>query len=185
MLLEQHRGAVDHSLMRQLLAEPGEAPTVPSPDAGGGLGGGPSGVVGLIAQAGPADVPPLAWCSFGPAGFGLYFPLPVTAEPPPAFRPAPDADGCDLWRRMTRDWLDRPLTGEARTALAALQGRFDHMAGEFRSEAAALRRRGDADGLARLAGSFTQNNWERFEEAWEAVLSNEAAWETACRMDAV
>ena len=76
-------------------------------------------------------------------------------------------------------------TAETRAALADLQGRFDQVAGEFASEAIALKRRGDAEGLRRLAESFTQHNWERFEEAWEGLLGKEAAWETACRMDAV
>ena len=176
LLLEQRHGAVDNAVMRRLL---GEA-TRPE-------GGGPIRTTGLIAQIGPlADGVPLAWCAFGPTGCGLYFPLPVVAEPPRAFRVAgSETDGCDLWRRMTRDRGDRPLTAEARAALADLQGRFDQVAGEFTSEAIALERRGDAEGLRRSAESFTQHNWERFEEAWEGLLGKEAAWEAVCRMDAV
>ena len=175
MLLEQQSGAVDAALMRRLLDEPADPGTRPTAAAG------------LVAQVGgPADGAPLAWFTFGPPRSGLYFPLPVVAEPPPAFRcDGSEENGCELWRRMTRERLDRPLSGEARAALADLQGRFDRAAGEFAPEAAARKRQGDAEGLRRLAESFTQSNWERFEEAWEALRGREAAWETACRMDAV
>lgn len=170
--LEAQSGAVDHALMRRLLNEPAsESETRPIR------------TVSLIAQINPAeDAVPLAWCSLGPLGFGLYFPLPVVAEPPPAFRRDGDeTDGCALGRRMT----GVKSAPASRTALAALQGRFDQAAGEFAADAAALKRRGDAEGLRRLAASFTQSNWERFEEIWEGLRSKEAAWETACRMDAV
>ena len=176
LLLEQYRGAVDHALLRRLLNE-----TTPAEAAG------PVTTAGLIAQVGPAsESAPIAWCSLGPTESGLYFPLPVVAEPPQAFRIAgAESDGCALWRRMTRDRKDRPLTAELRAALAELQGRFDQVAGEFAAEAAALKQRSDGEGLRRLAASFAQHNWERFEETWEGVLQKEAAWETACRMDAV
>ncbi len=174
--LEQQRGAVDNALMRRLLGEAAR------PEAGG-----PATTTSLIAQVWPAaDGVPLAWWAFGPTGWGLYFPLPVVAEPPPAFRAGgPEAHGCDLWRRLTRDRDDRPTTAEARAALADLQGRFDQVAGEFASEAIALKRRGDLEGLRRSAESFTQHNWERFEEVLGRLMGKEAAWETACRMDAL
>ncbi len=176
MLLEQHNGTVDHALMRRLLGEPAEEPEAR-----------PTAAAALLAQLGaPADGVPLAWCSFGPAGCGFYFPLPVIAEPPPAFRGDGAEDGgCGLWRLMHRQPLDRPPIVEARAALADLQGRFDQTAAEFASEAAALKRRGDGEGLRRLAESFMQSNWERFEDIWEGLMGKEAAWETACRMDAV
>ena len=173
--LEQQHGAVDHALMRRLLAETTGA------DAG------PVAAAGLIVHVPPtADGVPMAWCSLGPPGGALYFPLPVVAEPPAAFRSAgSDVDGCPLWRRLTQERKDRPLTAEARAALAALQGRFDQVAGEFAAEAPVLRRRGDDEGLRRLAESFMQHNWERFEEVWQGALAKEAAWETVCRRDAV
>ena len=176
MLLEQEQGAVDSTLLRRLLDECGST----GADR-------PSSTISLIAQLGPTgESVPLAWSSFGPRRFGLYFPLPVFAEPPAAFRSrASEAEGCDLWQRMTRDWLGRTLTLETRTALADLQARFDLMAVEFQSEGAALKRRGDDHGLRRLAESFTQNNWERFEEVWEGVLGQDAAWQAACQMDNV
>jgi hypothetical protein len=175
--LELQRGAVDIALLRRLLADSSGA----RPDAGR-----TTSAIALIAQMGTkqADVP-LAWCSFGPFGCGLYFPLPVVGEPPAAFRPSGADEGCELWRRMTRDWQGRPFTVEARTALADLQGRFDQMAGEFLADAAALKQRNDDHGLRRLAESFVQHNWERFEELSEGLLGKEAAWETACQMDSV
>ena len=129
---------------------------------------------------------PLAWHTFGLPGFGLYFPLPVAAEPPRAFRcDGAEENGCALWRLTTRDRLERPLGAAARANLADLQARFDQAADEFAPEAAALKRRGDAEGLRRLAESFTQSNWERFEDMWEELTGKDAAWETACRMDGV
>ena len=129
LLLEQQRGAVNHVLLRRLLNEPTASETA-----------GAVATAGLIAQVGPAaESVPLAWCSFGPPQSGLYLPLPVVAEPPEAFRlTGAEADGCALWRRMTRDRKDRPLAAETRAALAELQGRFDQVAGEFSAEAAAL-----------------------------------------------
>ena len=175
LLLEQQHGAVDHALMRRLLGE-----TAPDEAAV------PLTTTGLIAHLAPAESVPIAWCSFGPTGDALYFPLPVVAEPPPAFRTTgPEADGCPLWRRLTHERKDRPLTAEMRAALADLQGRFDQTASEFSAEALVLRKRGDEESLRRLAESFMQHNWERFKEAWEGVLAKEAAWETTCRMDAV
>ena len=173
LLLEEHHGAVDQALMRRLLGEE-------TPDANG-----PVTTAGLVAHLlAAADGVPVAWCSLGPADGGLYFPLPVFAEPPPAFRASESGD-CELWRRVTRDRKGRPLTAEARAALGELQARFDQTANEFTSEAAALKRGGDGEGLRRLAESFTQHNWERFEEMWDGLLRKEAAWEAACRMDAV
>ncbi len=176
MLLEQQNGSVDHALMRRLLGEPAADPEAR-----------PTATAGLVAQVGaPADGVPVAWCSFGPPRCRLYFPLPVIVEPPPAFRgDGAEENGCGLWRLMRRELLDRPPTAEARAALAELQGRFDQAAGEFAPEAAALKRRGDAEGLRRLAESFMQSNWERFEDMWEGLTGKEAAWETVCRMDAV
>jgi hypothetical protein len=177
LLLEQQRGAVDIALLRRLFTD----------SAAVADSGRSASTACLIAQVRPLEESvPLAWCSFGPPLSRLYFPLPVVAEPPHVFRPnGPAAEGCDLWRRMTRDWQGRALTAEARTALADLQARFDLMAGEFLAEAAALQQRSDSHGLRRLAESFTQNNWERFEEVWEGVLTKEAAWEAVCQIDAV
>ncbi len=171
MLLEQHSGAVDHALMRRLLGEP--APTHPSSP--------PTRAVGLAAQLGPdADGVPVAWCSFGPAVGGLYFPLPVVAEPPPTFRcDGSEDNGCPLWRLTAGEAPGAAI----RAVLAEVQAAFDQAAGEFAAEAAALRRRRDGEGLRRLAESFTQSNWERFEDAWEGLRGKEAAWETACRTD--
>jgi secernin len=186
LLLEQHSGAVNAALMRRLLADP----TPPRPRLGGeeeeeeGPSSASAGLVVRVDAA--ADAVPTAWCSFGPAHCGLYFPLPVAAGPPPGFRRlGPDDAGCDLWRRATGEWLDRAPPTEARAALADLQARFDQRAGEFAPEAAALKRHSDCEGLRRLTESFTQSNWECFEDVWEGLLGKEAAWDTACRMDAL
>ncbi|HVS36907.1 MAG TPA: carcinine hydrolase/isopenicillin-N N-acyltransferase family protein [Gemmataceae bacterium] len=174
MLLEQRSGAVDHTLMRQLLSEPGPAGDMR-----------PSAAAGLVAQTAAApDAAPMAWHTFGLPRFNLYFPLPVVTEPPRFLRcDGYEENGCELWRRTTREPLDRPFSSAARTALSELQACFDQRAAEFSSETAALKRTGDEQGLRRLAESFMQSNWERFEEVWGGLMGKEAAWEMVCQMD--
>jgi hypothetical protein len=157
--LEQHSGAIDLAFLRRLLAEPAGAPPAPEPDAGGSA---------LIAQlsADPGRLP-LAWCAFGPPGFGVYFPLVPAGEVPSAFGDAGGA-GSRLWRQLAV-WQadtrrDPRLRAELRSALAALQDRLDQDVREFAAEAADLARAGAGEELRRLAASFMEHGVDCFDE---------------------
>jgi len=156
--LEQQYGVLGVGALRRLLGRLVEDAAGPATPA-----------VGFVARTEPAGVAgPTAWLAFGPAEEHVYLPLVPEAEPPAAF----GGEDCPAWRRLTQP---RGAGGRAdrRRALAALQSRLDQAAAEYAGEAAGLRRGGDAEGLRRLAGSFMQHNWERFEEVWEEVASGE------------
>jgi hypothetical protein len=139
--LEQASNDLNTAVFRRLLAGLVEDADAPA--------------AGWVVRTGPAGAGALAWCAFGPAAEAVYFPLAPEAEPPAACC----GDDGAAWRR---------LAGRG-PAPAALQARLDEAVDEYAGEAADLRRRGDAEGLRRLAGSFMQHNWERLEEAWEAA----------------
>jgi secernin len=157
--LEQHSGQVDESMVRRLLDALAEA----------GRPGAPATASSLVVRLGEgAGEVPLAWCSFGPPGAGVFFPVPLAAELPGALRDEGGA-GCPLWQRVARLHADARrdprLRGGLRSALAGLQQHFDQTAREFTAEASALVGRGAGEELRRLAGSFVQHNLECWESA--------------------
>ena len=161
--LEQHSGAIDGAFLRRLLREQAEA-VCPAE--------GPAGEVetatSLIVRLGPTpDNLPLAWCAFGPPAASVYLPVAACGGPAGGFGDS-DGRGQPAVARPERLARGQPArraiagggaVGPGRAAAAT--GRLTH---EFAAEAGLLHRRGDCEGLRRLAGSFMQHSCERFEE---------------------
>jgi secernin len=157
MTLEQHSGEIDVALVRRVLREqaeqfaPLDGPPVERQTAA-------SFVVRLGPEPGEL---PVAWCAFGSPALSVYLPAFPCAELPEAF-------GGRVARELTR------LADEARTqprlrsslhsALADLQERLDEHLHDFLGEARSLHRRGQADELRRLAGSFMLHAAARADE---------------------
>jgi hypothetical protein len=171
VLLEEQSGAIDLPFVRRLLGDHGEDDGAAVETPAGALcrhpsdEAAPAAASSFIAHVG-GGTQVMAWWSFGAPCSGLYFPLVLEAEPPAAFRAdGAGADGCPAWRRLARQEPSR--REERRDTLADLQAHFDQTAADYLVEATALAKRGEAARLPRLAESFMQHNWERFEAAWQ------------------
>jgi hypothetical protein len=181
LLLEQLSGRLDADAVCRLLADHNESVVDAKPLNAFAMarslcrypldGDGPVTAASLVAELAPAEGPVLAWCAFGPPGAGVYFPVFLDCDLPPAFQEEAPGAGCVMWRRVMRLAAER---GEAdqvaatRDALTGLQARYDHYAREMVAEAAALKKQGDEKGVQLLLGSFMQANVERFEDFWAA-----------------
>jgi secernin len=185
--LEQHSGRLDLDRVRRILSGHSESVVDAAPPNAFAMerslcrypldADGPATAASLVAELREPDGPALAWCAPGPPGLGVYFPVFLDGELPPAFGAAPGESGCVLWRRLMRLAADRgdgERLAATREALAALQARFDHDAREVLAEAAGLKRAADAVGLRLLLGSFMQACVERFEEFWSAGVEEQA-----------
>jgi secernin len=158
LLLEQHNGQIHLPFLRHVLS--GHDEGLPA----AGPAGTPCTGASLVAVLGPGpEQPPVAWCSFGAPCPGLYFPLFLEADLPPAFEAETPTSGSRLWRQMVRLGAAPTL----RPALADLQEQLDEHAREFLAEAALLRQRGDVSEVRRLAGSLMQHNLESWEHLCE------------------
>jgi dipeptidase len=162
MTLEQHSGQIDVALVRGLLRDlaemvcPADGPPEEEQTAS-------SFVVRLGPE--PGDLP-VAWCAFGPPAVSVYLPAFACAE-------LPEGYGGRLSRDLAR--LAEESRGQARqrssmrSALAELQGRLDEHLHDFVGEARSLHRRGEADELRRLTGSFMQHASERTDEVIDSL----------------
>jgi secernin len=164
MLLEQHSGAIDGAFLRLLLRELSEE-VCPLAGPTSALETASSLIVRL--PAGP-DSLPLAWCAFGLPGASVYLPVLPVADLPTAYADS-EGHGSPVCR-IVRHWRDEGRQGGVRSSLllaslASLQQQIDDLTHELVGEADLLHRRGDREGLERLAGSFMQHCYERFEEA--------------------
>jgi hypothetical protein len=164
LLLEQENGQIHLPVMRRILS-----------DHAGGLGN-PDGAsalcqhattrtaASLITHCGPGDVLPVAWYCFGPPCANIYFPLFPAGELPNAFLAAQGGTGGRPHVGGVGD--PRGVLGVLpRNALAGLQERFDRETGEFITEAAELRQRGESEQVPRLAELFMRHVLE----CWENV----------------
>jgi secernin len=181
LLLEQQSGQIDAVFLRRLLADHGEG-AEPRPgmtlcqhaseEAPAGT------AASLLVQLGPAEGPlPVAWCAFGPPCSSVYFPLFLEGDLPAGFEEDGTGAGCRLWRRtaalLAEAERDPTLRANLREGLGVLQERFEVEARDFANEALALRRRGAAHELHRLAGAFMQHNLESWENVCESFHLSE------------
>jgi secernin len=189
LLLEQQNGHVDVPFVRRVLGDhyegmrderdPFDGSHGPTPLCQHGTAPGETVTMSsLVAElsAGPRAVP-LAWCAFGPPCVGVYFPLFLDGELPPAFgdeRAGPWAKMQALGERLRQD---RDGWGLVRETFGRLQACFDQEAEEFAAEAGGLKERGEQAELQRLAGVFVQHCLEQFDKAVAGLLR--AARETA------
>jgi hypothetical protein len=154
LALEQHSGHLDAPRLRGLLGHQAELTRK-------GGGGQVTTVASALVRLSPnPDEPPVCWYAPCPPDAGVYLPLLLDTDPPPALaalRAAP------------------PARGEDR---AELQQRLDDHLHEYLHEASALRRQGRRDELRRLAGSFLQYVVERVEEALPAARREEELAQT-------
>jgi secernin len=169
VVLEQHNGQLDASMVRRLLADLGES-------ARGG-----SEVVepaaSLIARlTSENDRTPLAWWCCGVPGESVYLPLAMEGELPAALT-GDATGGCDAWRQAWR--LEEIASRDSHTRAASralfpgLQARFDRDAMDYLAESAQLVAHGDTPAAHRLATAFMQHVTERFEEACENLCTTE------------
>jgi hypothetical protein len=158
MELEQHSGNIDGAFLRRLLREQSEAVILENPARDIETMGSLIVRLGLLPES-----LPLAWYAFGPPQASVYLPILPIGD-----LPAPYTDqggrGSPLWR-VLRGWIHDNLDDrKARAGLIELQEQLDDLTWEFHPEADALHRRGEAEPLRRLATSFMQHAYERFEE---------------------
>lgn len=161
MFLEQHSGQIEVPLLRRLMGQLSE-----------GLGtSGAETASSLVVQLTPHR-PPLGWWCFGSPCGGLYFPVTLASELPPAL--APDSDGCKLSRLMLqlqRDSAHDPrLRSGLRSTLAELQQHLDLATREFLAEIRSC----PHDQVPRFATAFQTSVVERIEDAlaslrWEGM----------------
>ncbi len=184
LLLEQHSGRLDRSFFQRLLADHFEMPTRPAdvfagPATAGSIcrhgadAAAPLTAVSLVAELHPlTDQLPVAWCAFGPPCTGVYFPIPLVGDLPPALQSGDDK-GCAVWRATARLLahcrLDAGHWKAVRAEFAQLQARFEVNCRDLLTDAAQLRQAGNRIELERLAGSFMQHNVECFEEVCEKL----------------
>jgi hypothetical protein len=70
---------------------------------------------------------------------------------------------------------DAHARASTRQVFPGLQARYDRDASDYLSEAAGLRKRGDAPALHRLATTFMQHAAEQFEEACDNLCGAETS----------
>jgi dipeptidase len=170
--LEQHCGQIDPPFIRRLLAEHslGRPEEIDLRIERAGEAGRLVTSSSLVAQlSGLEGHQPLAWFALGSPCASVYFPLSFDADPPSAFG-GEEAQ----WRRVLRlgTFAGRGPRQRAavREALSALQTRLDQHAVEFYIECDHLRQRGLDVELHRLAESFLEHNYERWNEVCAAIL---------------
>ncbi|HZY83604.1 MAG TPA: carcinine hydrolase/isopenicillin-N N-acyltransferase family protein [Gemmataceae bacterium] len=177
LLLEQQSGQIDAAFLRRLLSDHGESAAA-APGTTLCQHGGPATAASLLAQVGADEgTVPVAWCAFGPPCSSLYFPLYLEGDLPAAFEDDGTGAGCRVWRRssalLAEAERDPALMAGLGEDLAALQERFELEARDFAAEAQALKRRGTAHELHRLAGAFMQHNLESWENVCESFHLSE------------
>lgn len=152
--LEQSSGQITTESLRRLLRE--QAAAVAAAPGGVATAG------SFVVRLGAGEVP-LAWFAVGTPEAGVYLPLLPLAQLPA---------GCAEAGQWVKRWQESARPRAAlRPALAALQERLDADAAELLADANELQRRGDADGLGRLAASFMQHALERLEDVGERVAA--------------
>ena len=173
MRLEQHSGHLDAAFLRELLRDQA-ALLAPEDDTRE-----VQTAASLLVRLGSHEQElPVCWYAFATPSASVYFPMFVAADVPIAF--ADEAGrGSRVWRTL-RGWQeearrDPRLRSALQSGLAGLQERLDDNLREFLPDANDLHRRGDADGLRRLAGSFMQHCLERFEELAAALQPRSAS----------
>jgi hypothetical protein len=186
LLLEQVSGRIDRPVFRRLLGDHFEnsaartAAAFHNPQAeqsicrhGAGADA-PATAASMIAELNPApDQLPVAWCAFGPPCTGVYFPIPLVGELPPALRASANEKGCAVWRSLSRLLgqcrSDPESWKQVREEMARLQVRFEDNCRDLLADAAHLRQAGSRTELDRLVGSFMQHNIECFDEVCEKL----------------
>lgn len=161
--LEQQSGHLDGAFLRELLRDQAE---MLAPEAQGRSD--LETTASLLVRLGPAaNELPLCWYAFGVPASSIFFPLVPVADPPAAFTEG-GAQGSPLWRTLaewrTKSRRDPQLRATLHSGLASLQERLDEHLREFLPEANDLMRGGESEALRRLASSFMQYGYERFEE---------------------
>jgi secernin len=194
-LLEQQNGHIDTAFFRHLLRDHYEGthfevdPLLPSPGPvpvcqhGNGPGGSYTAASFVTQFSADASHLPIVWCCFGPPCQGVYIPLFLEGELPPALAlPGEASNPASLGPRLDRlrEVLgnDREGWDKVRSHLDRLQARFDGDAQEFAVEGALLKQRGELAELQRQAGLFMQQCLEQL----ETVLTD---LEVRCRKTAV
>jgi hypothetical protein len=171
VVLEQHNGQLDTSIVRRLMAELGDA-------ARGAVDAAEPAASFVVILSPATEIGPIAWWCCGVPGESVYLPVALDGELPDSLKPD-STGGCEAWRMAWR--LEELSLRDARTRAAArmlfpgLQARYDRDANEYLAEAASLHSRGDTPALHRLASTFMQHAAERFEEACESLVGGEAA----------
>jgi secernin len=186
LLLEQLSGRIDRPVLRRLLGDHFENPAVRTADAfhnpmaeqsichhGAGADDAAT-AASLIAELRPApEQLPVAWIAFGPPCTGVYFPIPLAGELPPALQTSGTEPGCVVWRSMGRLLAqcrqDAKRWKLVREELARVQARFESNCRDLLADAAQLRAAGNRTELERLAASFMQHNVECFDEVCEKL----------------
>jgi dipeptidase len=164
MTLEHHSGQVDLPLVRQLLRDQAEQ-VAPQE----GLPADEGTAASLVVRLGPGvDDLPLAWYAPGSPAASVYLPVFPIGELPAAY-------AGPLWLALAavleEARYNAALRAALHSALAGLQEQLDEHLHDFVGEARGLHRRGAADQLRRLAGSFMQHSVERLEEVLDALCS--------------
>jgi secernin len=162
MTLEHHSGQVDLPLVRWLLRDLAEmvAPHEGPP-------GQEETAASLIVRLGPLphDLP-VAWYAPGSPAVSVYLPVFPFGELPRSY-------SGPLWLALAallEEGRGNPeLRAALHSALAGLQEQLDEHLHDFAGEARHLHRRGAADELRKLAGSFMQHSVERLEEMLDAL----------------
>ena len=188
MLLEEANGQVDLAVLRRLMSDHFEDcvdavdPSKTSVMVGRAEklttlcrhAATPSGLrtaASLITQCGPDKVLPIAWYCFGSPCAGVYFPLLLVGELPPALQTPSPLAGSRSGGWLRRWQPDSPREEAAlavpRAILAGLQERFDQETTEFVAEVRELCQRGESNEVPRLAELFMQHNLE----CWENICS--------------
>ena len=180
LLLEQQSGQIDAGFLRRLLSDHPEAASRPEITLCRHGADGPATAASLLVQLGPsAQAVPTAWCAFGPPCASVYFPLYLEGDLPAGFEEDGPGAGCRVWRRASalaaEAERDAGLRAALREATGALQERFEVEARDFANEARALKLRGAAPELHRLAGAFMQHNLESWEYVCDSLHLSEVS----------
>jgi secernin len=169
VVLEQHNGQLDTTMVRRLMADLGEA-------ARGGAEASEPAASLVVRLTGEAERPTLAWWCCGIPGESVYLPVTIDGELPEALM-AEGNGGCGVWRQAWR--LEELAARDARTRAATrsvfpgLQARFDRDAADYLAEAAGYQARGDMPAVRRLATAFMQHAAERFEETCDGLCGGD------------
>lgn len=158
--LEQASGAIDTGLLRGLLGDLAEAvcPLETSRDSDR-----ETTASLMVRLAADPDALPVAWHAAGSPEASVYLPVFPVPALPASF--GPGGRLTTLLRRWQADSRQDPQRRAAmHTSLAGVQQSLDEHLREFLPEATDLHRRGQADELCRLAGSFMQHCCDRVEE---------------------
>jgi secernin len=187
LLLEQHHGNIDASIVRQILSDHYDgtsaevdplAPAGPIPLCRhAGRGNATTTAASFVAELLPeGERPAMAWCAFGPPCAGVYLPIFLDGTLPELLsrgQAAPDMNS--LW------WQTHALLGalgadadtwaQLRNSLALLQARIDQEADDFCAELQGLDRAAEPETLRRRTSLFMQNHVEQLEAEFQRMES--------------